>query len=203
MGEVPAIDEAAARTRELVRRARFTGIGAGVLAVLGTFGLLKATGGWPLLTVAFSVALLVAARRIEGRTPPPTRGPRLATRRRAYLTIQALEYGGFAVGIVVCLVLRRPDLIGIVTIAISGAHFFALAVAIQARASYVKGALLGAIVVATLLLVPSEVRLGGRPVVAWLAFPCFAAAVVLWIDAGIAVGGARRSGRPSPLAAGP
>jgi len=167
--------------------------------VLGTFGLLKATGDWPLLTVAFSVALLVAARRAERGPSPRTSSP--LAHPRAYLAIQALEYAGFAISVIVSLLVGRPDLVGTLTVAISGVHFFALAVVIGARASYVKGALLCAIVVATPLLVPPEVRLQGRPVVAWLAFPCFAAAIVLWVDAGIALGSAHRTERRPRVAA--
>jgi len=163
--------------------------------VLGTFGLLKATGGWPLLTVALSAALLVAARRAGRGASPRTSSP--LAHPRAYLAIQALEYAGFAIRVIVCLLLRRPDLIGILAVAISGVHLFALAVVIGARAPYVKGALLCAIVVATLLLVPLEVRLQDRPVVARLALSCFAAATVLWVDAGTALGDAR--GWPPPV----
>ncbi len=132
--------------------------------MLGTFGLLKATGDWPLLTVAFSVALLVAARRAERGPSPRTSSP--LAHPRAYLAIQALEYAGFAISVIVSLLVGRPDLVGTLTVAISGVHFFALAVVIGARASYVKGALLCAIVVATPLLVPPEVRLQDRAGVA-------------------------------------
>jgi hypothetical protein len=181
---------------DLLRRAQFTTVGAGFFAALAAFGLPKPGRLWGFASLAISIGLLALIFQTRERfTKTLGKGSSPVARRRSYLVIQMVEYAGFVITVVVCSLLGRPELIGVVSIAISGLHFLALAAAIGATASWVKGGLLCGICVAAIISSPLALSRELGPGMAWLTVPCFAAALVLWSDAVIAVLGAQRAAR--------
>lgn len=178
------------RVTELGRHGLFGSLGGTILALLGVWvGLLGWGGAIPLVVVGAIGAIIAAsaAALIARARALPQEAGHLAQQRGSYLMISRLEYLGFAAAIIVFgPILNRPQFVVPASAIISGIHYLALGRLFQMRSGYVRGALMCAIAVVTMLALPAQATLGASPahtVDLWALVSGPACAVVLWPDA--------------------
>ena len=189
--------DAGTRLREFGRRSLFTGIGGGIFAFLAVRGLNGWGGIVPYLFVALvalvlmrlSVAMLRRAQRLGVGTS------RFARQRRAYLVITGLEYAGFVAVAVGCTVTNQVAWVVPLDLVVSGAHFLGPGATLRIASAYVKGMLLCATAIVTVLVLPQDLMVAGTAVGSvqlWWVAAGFAGTLICWADVAVALATALR-----------
>jgi hypothetical protein len=156
-------------------------------ALVGIAGL-RGLDGNALLIVAILIglALLVAGislNRAARRLPQRAAGAAAQERQRKnkwFLLIFVTELLLILIAHVLLSLVNRLDLFIPATLLIVGIHFFPLAALFRVKIYYPAGALLCALVIVTLLVVPQRLKLDGLQIAAWQVVPGLSAAIILW-----------------------
>lgn len=166
-------------------------LGGGIWGFFGAVGLDGRYGLVPQIIDVFIVLLLVAAgwMLVQAARHLPQEGQtRFQARFRTYLQVVRIEYVAIAAAVILGNVIHQQIWIMPVIALIVGIHFFALVNILQRVPALVKGALLCLTIIITVALLPATVRFNGGEVVLWAFVPGIACAMVLWVDAVMALG---------------
>jgi hypothetical protein len=173
---------------DLGRRALFAAIGGGILAFLGTMGLMGHYTLIPSIAVAVvTVALTVMCIRqlnAADRLPPQEQRP--AADRTRYLLITRMEYMGFLFALLICELFNLMVWLLPLVAIISGLHYLWLGRILPSRSAYIKGAILCLLAVGTLLLAPPLYPTHAAPseqIYLWWVIVGLGGGAVLWFDA--------------------
>ncbi|MDE3230004.1 MAG: hypothetical protein KGO05_08970 [Chloroflexota bacterium] len=173
---------------DLGRRALYASVGGGILAFLGTMGLMgHATLLPPIAAALVTVALVVWSIRLlnaADRQPPAESRP--VNVRASYLLITRMEYFGFLAALLVCELFNQMIWLLPAVAIISGLHYLALGRLLPSRSSYIKGAILCLLAVATVLFAPPLYpphAAASAQVYLWWVIVGVGGGLVLWFDA--------------------
>jgi hypothetical protein len=129
--------------------------------------------------LAIGVGTIRALRRSPGAIPPRTPEHRLMLRRYAYVVIA--EVAAIMIANIVCVVMRRVELIVPLDLLIVGIHFLPLASIFRMPRYYTMGALFCIVCLGTVMLIPARVQVGAAA--SWFVIPTFGCTAVAWATA--------------------
>jgi hypothetical protein len=132
-----------------------------------------------LVLLIAGISLSRASRRIP--TQVPTTDTQEGQQRSKWFRIVfAIELIAIMIAYVICSAVNRSDLFYPVMMFIVGVHFFPLASIFRIRRYYGTGALLCFLAVATLLVMPEQLRLSGTQIQVWWVTLGLGGAFILW-----------------------
>lgn len=174
--------------RDLSRESLFASLGGAVLAIFGALGWQGAYGSWPVTIAAIlSAALIVLSGWLYFRAGGTEQsGNEHRAERSRYLLTTRLEYIGFIVVLVGCNLLHQLNWALPLIVLIAGVHYIVLGWLYHSPSAWVKGGLLCAVAVATILFIPQVLpnQTGAHdPILLWWIVPGLAGALILWVDA--------------------
>lgn len=172
---------------DLGRRALLASVGGGVMAFLGTLGLMGHYTIIPSIVVgAVTLALIVACIRqlnAADRQPPDEARPATSG---SYLIISRIQYVGFIIALLICELFNLMIWLVPLVALLSGLEYLLLGRALPSRAAYIEGAILCLLAVGTLLLAPPLYpahAASSAQIYLWWVIVGIVGGAVLWFDA--------------------
>ncbi len=183
-----AAGDLAARARGLASSVGFLAFFGALWGSVGVGGMHGADKPWLSLGVILAAAALfgagiflrLRARRLQAEGGP-TNEHTTSARTWRFRLVFAIEMGLILAAFLISRAAGRFDLFFPAMMFIVGIHFFPLAALFGVRKYYLAGALLCALSIFTVLLVPPRASLGGTRIAGWSVALGFGGALILWV----------------------
>lgn len=172
---------------DLGRRALFASVGGGILAFLGTMGLMGHYTIIPSIAVAVvTVALVVVCiRQLNAADRQPPDEARPATN-WSYLVISRIQYVGFIIALLICELFNLMVWLLPLVALISGFYYLWLGRILPSRSAFIKGAILYLLTIGAMLFAPPlypTLAASSEQIYLWWVIVGIGGGAILWFDA--------------------